>query len=70
MKIEHVFHCELVECNTHIRTASAAPSCGLLVTELPWSGVQDQDSRWFCSWECVMRFAAAMPPAELIGSDG
>ena len=60
MRLEHVFWCDRSDCHSHVRTAASAPSTGVLVHELPPTGNQDGDVRWFCSWDCLMLFAAAV----------
>lgn len=66
MLVEYTFHCERAGCESHVRTASAAPLTGILVTELPLSGRQEWDVRWLCCWECVLHFAAARSPLEQV----
>jgi len=65
MTIERIWYCEGPECLTHIRTSrtSTVPIGFLLVTEGAHEGDQDHH---FCGWDCVMRYAAALPPPEVI----
>jgi hypothetical protein len=62
MSIECVFHCDCRDCNTNVQTASAAPPLWLTVTD---DGAPD-DPMYFCSWDCVLKYAAEVPPVEVI----
>jgi hypothetical protein len=60
VSIERIFHCDGPECERHVQTADTRPPVFLTVTE-------DVDSDLhFCSWDCVLRFAAEKPPAEVV----
>lgn len=59
MSIERVFHCDCEDCEIHVRTAGLRPPTFLTVSE-------DDDELHFCSWDCVLKFAATKPPMETI----
>lgn len=67
MSIEQIFHCDGPECAGHVRTSADFPSTGFIRTYERWPGF-DQE-RHFCTWDCLLRFAAARPPVEVIGLD-
>jgi hypothetical protein len=59
MSIERVYHCDWHECENHARTASDRPPVSIItVTEDP------DRPQHFCSWDCLLRFAAEKPPSE------
>jgi hypothetical protein len=61
MSIERVYYCDWRECENHARTASAHPPTSFLVVR------EDADhSQHFCGWDCLLKFAAEKPPAEVI----
>jgi hypothetical protein len=61
MSIERVFYCDGPECENHARTASDLPPTSFLVVR------EDADhSQDFCSWDCLLKFAAQKPPTEVI----
>jgi hypothetical protein len=51
-------HCDGSECDTWTRQ-EMAEACGFILAQWDGSGLQ------FCSWDCVLRFAANMPPLEV-----
>jgi hypothetical protein len=61
VSVEHVFYCDWRECRTNVQTASASPELWLTVTDgtvaLPM---------YFCSWDCVLKYAGEVPPVEVI----
>jgi len=66
MAVERVIHCDGPDCPTHIRTATPPPYLPrgyLLVQE---GRPEGRSERHFCSWECVLRYAAKLPPPEVI----
>lgn len=65
MSIERIFYCDWRECETHIRTASTRPR-GEFITVTESAG----RSRHFCSWDCVLKHAAEIPPLEAIPLSG
>jgi hypothetical protein len=62
VRIERVFYCDGPDCERHVRTAGPRASAFLTVTE----GVGQ--SQHFCSWDCVLRFAADKPPTEVLAA--
>jgi hypothetical protein len=60
MSIERVFYCDWHECEKHVQTASHRPPAFITVTE------STGHSLHFCGWDCVLKQAAAKPPAEVI----
>ena len=67
MSIERVFHCDGPDCQVHIRTMAARPATGFLTATEQWPG--RRATHHFCSWDCVLRFAAAKTPLEAINSE-
>jgi hypothetical protein len=61
MSIERIFYCDGPECEAHIRTASPRPQ-GEFIT------VTESASRplHFCSWDCILKHAAEIPPVEVV----
>jgi hypothetical protein len=61
MSIERIFYCDWRDCEAHTRTASNRPGMSFLTVE------EDAgDPLHFCSWDCVLKHAAEMPPLEVI----
>lgn len=61
--IERVYHCDWRECENHAKTVSDLPPTSFLVVR------EDADhSQHFCGWDCLLKFAAEKPPAEVIPS--
>jgi hypothetical protein len=60
MSIERVFYCDGPDCPGHVRTARLRPDGYITVTE------GTGRSQHFCTWDCVLRFAAEKPPTELV----
>lgn len=61
MSIERIFYCDWRECEGHVRTASTRPqSSFIIVTEDAGS------SQHFCTWDCLLKFAAEKEPVEAI----
>jgi hypothetical protein len=65
MSIERIFHCDGPECEVHIRTVASRPATGFFTLTEQWPG--RRVTHHLCSWDCVMKFAAAKEPLELIG---
>ncbi len=61
MAIERTYHCDGPDCEVHARTASAGrlPKGFLKVSD-------DGHANHFCTWDCVLRFAAKMEPTEYV----
>jgi hypothetical protein len=61
MTIERVYHCDGPDCEVHAKTAGdLPPTTFLVVTE------DTGRSEHFCSWDCLLRYAATKPPTEMI----
>jgi hypothetical protein len=60
MSIRRVYSCDWRECNHHVQTDSVRSSLFLTLTE--GSG----GSLHFCTWDCVLKYAAEKPPCEMI----
>ncbi len=69
MSRETTYRCCGPGCDTHVCTAAEPPVAGFLVVRerLPSEPVSERD---FCSWDCVMRFAATLDPIETILPEG
>ncbi len=63
MSIERVFYCDWRECETYVRTASVRPTGTFLTV-----AESDTNERHFCSWDCVLKHAAEIPPIVLVGA--
>lgn len=61
MSIERVYYCDGPECENHARTAGDLPPTSFLAVR-----EDTDDSHHFCGWDCLLRFAAEKPPAEVI----
>jgi hypothetical protein len=60
MSIRRVFSCDWRECNHHVQTASLRPRLFLTLTEGAGGSLH------FCTWDCVLKYAAEKPPCEAI----
>jgi hypothetical protein len=65
MAIDQIFICDGPDCTGNVRTAADFPSTGFIRTYERWPGF-DQEHH-FCTWDCLLRFAAARPPVEIVG---
>ncbi len=63
MAIERTFYCDAPECETHVRSASTRPFGMIFLTDT--SGLTARRTMHFCSFDCVLRFAAGQPPVEV-----
>jgi hypothetical protein len=62
--IERTFHCDGPDCERHVTTALPRPQAGFIfVTDGSTAALH------FCTWDCVLRYAAAKPPVELVALD-
>ena len=62
MSIERVFYCDWHECEGHaVGNEDCAPSSFITVNE------EAGQASHFCSWDCLLRFAAEKPPTVTIG---
>ena len=64
MSVERIFHCDGPECEGHVRTMADFPSTGFIRTYERWPSFETEHH--FCTWDCLLRFAAARPPVEVI----
>jgi hypothetical protein len=65
MAIERTFYCDGPECERHVRTAASRPEAGyIFITEGGSAGTLH-----FCNWDCVLKYAAAKPPVEVVALD-
>jgi hypothetical protein len=61
VSIERVYYCDRRDCEGHVRTAGPRPPATMLsVTE------GGRRALHFCSWDCVLHYAADKPPVEVI----
>ncbi len=65
MSIERIFYCDGPECDCHVRTASKRPQGGFLFVEEDGPTVLH-----FCTWDCVLKYAATLPPSEVVLAGG
>lgn len=63
MSIERVFHCDESECEAHVHTLRLRPEADFLVVSEDGSAANDLH---FCTWDCVLKYAATKPPSEII----
>ena len=61
MSISRIYSCDWRECNHHVQTPSLRPPMFLTVEH-----GDGGDSLHFCTWDCVLKYAAEMPPCETI----
>ena len=62
MSISRIYFCDWRDCNHHVQSASLRPPLFLTVEEGPG------DPLHFCTWDCVLRYAAEKPPCETISA--
>jgi hypothetical protein len=60
MSISRVYSCDWRECNHHVQTGGLRPPLFLTVE------ADGGDPLHFCTWDCVLRYAAEKPPCETI----
>ena len=62
--IERVFHCDLKDCDGHVKTLFSKPEAAgfLTITE---TGLGCKPLH-FCGWDCVLKYAAAFEPPTII----
>ncbi len=60
MSIRRVYCCDWRECNHHVETSELRPPLFLSVNE------GAEESLHFCTWDCVLKYAAEIPPCETI----
>jgi hypothetical protein len=76
MAIERVYWCDNPSCAdqfpddqdtpAHAKTASPPPHLPAGMLEVREGGPNGGSVHHFCGWECVMKFAATLPPPEII----
>lgn len=62
MTIERIFHCDGPDCERHVRTAASRPQAGYVFITEGGSAA----TLHFCNWDCVLKYAAAKPPVEVV----
>jgi hypothetical protein len=62
MAIERVFHCDGPDCERHVKTAASRPEAGFVFVTEGGSAA----TLHFCTWDCVLKYAATKPPSEVI----
>jgi len=70
MSIERAYYCDGPDCERHARTAAPPPHMPghmLVVLEQHDNG---RDELHFCGWDCVLRYAAAKEPEQVIAGPG
>lgn len=65
MSIERVYYCDGPDCLTHSRTASLSLPAGFFRVD-----EGEGHEHHFCSWDCILRYAATMPAMEVIPAAG
>ena len=60
MSIERIFYCDGPDCERHVQTGRPSPPAFLTLTE------ETGHTEHFCSWDCILKRAASMPPAEAV----
>jgi hypothetical protein len=69
VKLEGTIHCEGPECNTHAHVGSGTVEAGRLpigfLRVIEYGGSSDPEFA-FCSCDCLMKWAAQVPPPEVI----
>lgn len=73
--IERTYYCDNPSCAEdhpgetsepcHVRTATPPPYLPGGIIEVR-EGSPSDVSRHFCSWDCVLKYAASIPPSEII----
>ena len=77
MAIERTYYCEGPDCggegglsgghtSCHVRTATPPPYLPPSFIEVREGNHDGTDEHHFCSWDCLMKFAAAQPIPEVI----
>jgi hypothetical protein len=60
MSIERTFYCDGPECDRHVTAGATRPTTGVIfVTE------GSSATLHFCTWDCVLKYAATKPPSEV-----
>lgn len=58
MSIERIYYCDGPDCETHQRSLGRIPKSWITATQTR--------THYFCSWDCVMRYAATIEPTEVV----
>lgn len=77
MSVERTYYCEGPDCGrhgeqdrdevpVHVKTASPPPYLPVGVIETRDRDPEGEQTHHFCSWDCVMKYAAAQPVPEVI----
>jgi len=61
MSVERVFYCDWKECEESIQTDAVVPNASFLTV-----AQDDAEPEHFCSWDCLLKRAAEIPPVEAI----
>jgi hypothetical protein len=64
MTTERIYYCDGPDCPRHVQTAKRRPESFIFVT-----GGGSATTQHFCTWDCVLRYAAAKPPSEVMTFD-
>lgn len=65
MSIERTFYCDGPDCDRHATSIAKRPETGFLfVTEAGPAATLH-----FCTWDCVLKYAATKPPSEVLTVD-
>jgi hypothetical protein len=62
MSIERIFYCDGPDCGRHVQTAASRPQAGFVFVTEGGSAA----TLHFCTWDCVLKFAATKPPTEVL----
>jgi hypothetical protein len=63
MSIERIFYCDGPDCERHVQTRGRRAETFVSVSD-GGSAVLH-----FCTWDCVLKYAAAKPPSEVVVPD-
>lgn len=69
MAIERIYHCDGPDCEVHVRTATPPPYLPVGFYELRERAPVEPGTWHFCSWDCLMKYAAKQPAQEVIPWD-
>lgn len=79
MAIERTYYCDNPSCAEdhpgdgetplHAKTVTPPPHLPVGILEVRVGGPNGGEEFHFCGWECVMKYAAALPPPEIIPVD-
>jgi len=67
VSVERRLYCDAPGCEVNVTTASSPPYVPGLFLEVRQDGDNEASVWQFCSWDCVMRYAAGQEPTEIIG---